>query len=342
MSTEKDLINGNSSKKKYDHIKESNDAKKIKLENSGEACILRNGVPVPAVLPPTEAQVCKCSHQCNKLTIEEKLTIFNLYHQKTYDQQSEYIVYHCMSIPELQRNVDKVTFLYKLQLGPKIVKVCKKMLCYVLGVTPKRIKILQNKMKNADKQMDLSDHRGKHNRLNKVSEDPIEKIRAHIESVRNNSCSGEADTLEDFDDPVNERLIAHEFISVETLKNEPETVRDSLEADGQLGRMKAEMRTEVMKLLDGSSKSSKVKRPKSPHDVLLLNELIREYFDWIGFKYTSNVLVAECELGKQPLDRSFLAQDLGVKETEKSLSLPLLFCLIETFKELKAASMNPC
>ena len=69
-------------------------------------------------------------------------------------------------------------------------------------------------------------------------------------------------------------------------------MRDSLEADGQLCRIKAEMRTEVMKLLDGSSKSSRTKRPKSPHDVLLLNELIREYLDWIGYKYTSNILVA--------------------------------------------------
>lgn len=78
-------------------------------------------------------------------------------------------------------------------------------------------------MKNADEEMDLSDKRGKHNRLNKVSEDPIQTIRDHIKSVRNNSCSGEADTLEDFDDPVNERLNSHEFISVETVKTEPES-----------------------------------------------------------------------------------------------------------------------
>ncbi|XP_012271657.1 lisH domain-containing protein FOPNL isoform X2 [Orussus abietinus] len=101
--------------------------------------------------------------------------------------------------------------------------------------------------------------------------------------------------------------------------------------------MKAEMRTEVMKLLDGSNKSHRTKRPKPPHDVLLLNELIREYLDWIGYKYTSTVFVAECEMAKQPLDREFLIQDLGVKENEESKDLPLLLGLVETFKNLKTA-----
>ncbi|XP_012250834.2 centrosomal protein 20 [Athalia rosae] len=120
-----------------------------------------------------------------------------------------------------------------------------------------------------------------------------------------------------------------------TEKDLMNAVRDSLEADGQLGRIKAEMRTEVMKLLEGGGKHKKSNRLSPPHDVLVLNELIREYLDWIGYKYTSTVLIAECELSKQPMERTFLAQDLGVKETDKSKSLPLLFSLIETFKNLK-------
>ena len=154
----------------------------------------------------------------------------------------------------------QVTFLYKLQLGPKKVKVCQKMLCYVLGVTPRRIKVLQDKMKNAKGEIDLSNKRGKHSyKPNKITEDAIQKIRDHIESVKNpfasdlwitkmyqdfckqypeiqvsrknyenlwresDSCFGEADSLEDFDDPVNERLSPHELISVETIKCEPES-----------------------------------------------------------------------------------------------------------------------
>ncbi|XP_058795400.1 centrosomal protein 20 [Phymastichus coffea] len=116
-----------------------------------------------------------------------------------------------------------------------------------------------------------------------------------------------------------------------------DAVRSSLEADGELSQIKAEMRTKVMKLLEGSNRSSKPKHPKSPHEVLLINELIREYLDWMGYKYTSSVLVTECELSKQPLNRIFITKSLGTIDTEKTKDLPVLFSLVETFKELKEA-----
>jgi lisH domain-containing protein FOPNL len=69
-------------------------------------------------------------------------------------------------------------------------------------------------------------------------------------------------------------------------------VRTSLEADGELSQMKAAMRTKVMKLLEGSHRTSRSKCLKSPQEVLIINELIREYLDWMGYKYTSSVLVS--------------------------------------------------
>lgn len=66
-----------------------------------------------------------------------------------------------------------------------------------------------------------------------------------------------------------------------------------MEENGQLALMKAKMRTEIMLLLDG--KSSKKNAPKVPHDVLILNELIREYLEWSSYLYTSAVFVS----GKQ-------------------------------------------
>lgn len=69
-------------------------------------------------------------------------------------------------------------------------------------------------------------------------------------------------------------------------------VRESLKADGNLDRIKAEMRTEVIKLLDCSSKENKSKTVKPSHDIIFLNELIREYLDWMGYKYSSTVFIA--------------------------------------------------
>lgn len=114
-------------------------------------------------------------------------------------------------------------------------------------------------------------------------------------------------------------------------------VKESLRASGELGRIKAEMRTEVIKLLDKSSGKGNSKIPNPPKDVLLMNELIREYLDWMGYKYSSTVFCSECDLSKRPLDRSLLIQglqikDLKVEESEDSQPLPLLCTLIEAAK----------
>lgn len=69
-------------------------------------------------------------------------------------------------------------------------------------------------------------------------------------------------------------------------------MRESLKADGELCRIKAEMRTKVINLLDNSSKGNKAKFPKQSQDTMLLNELIREYLDWMGYKYSSTVFTS--------------------------------------------------
>ncbi|XP_011865357.1 PREDICTED: lisH domain-containing protein FOPNL [Vollenhovia emeryi] len=120
-----------------------------------------------------------------------------------------------------------------------------------------------------------------------------------------------------------------------TEKDLVNAVRESLKADGNLDRMKAEMRTEVMKLLDCSGKESKSRTVKAPHDIVFVNELVREYLDWMGYKYSSTVFIAECDLPKHCLDRKLLAQGLGVKDNEKSRDLPLLCGLVQTFTSLK-------
>lgn len=119
-----------------------------------------------------------------------------------------------------------------------------------------------------------------------------------------------------------------------TEKDLVNAVRDSLKADGNLDRIKAEMRTEVIKLLDSSSKENKSKTAE-PHDIVFLNELVREYLDWMDYKYSSTVFIAECDLPKHCLDRKLLAQGLGVKDNEKSRNLPLLCGLVQTFTSLK-------
>lgn len=65
-----------------------------------------------------------------------------------------------------------------------------------------------------------------------------------------------------------------------------------MEAGGELGRIRAEMRTEVFKLLDSSNSESKIRNSKQSSDIVIFNELVREYLNWMGFKYSSTVFVA--------------------------------------------------
>lgn len=112
-------------------------------------------------------------------------------------------------------------------------------------------------------------------------------------------------------------------------------VTESLKADGELGRIKAKVRTEVIKLLDNSNKGNKMKLPKPSQDIVFINELIREYLDWMGYKYSSTVFISECNLSKQPIERSLLVQSLGTMESESSTNVPLLCSIVETFRNLK-------
>ncbi|XP_076162794.1 centrosomal protein 20 [Ptiloglossa arizonensis] len=112
-------------------------------------------------------------------------------------------------------------------------------------------------------------------------------------------------------------------------------VRDSLKVDGELGRIKAAMCSKVIKLLDSSNKDSKVKFPKPSQDIILINELIREYLDWMGYKYSSTVFAAECNLSKPPPSKFLLAQSLRVKENDGTKNLALLCSIVETVKNLK-------
>ena len=65
MSTTLDLDVqiGNSRKKKYEHRKESEDLKRKKLTDSGDAYNSKKGVPVAGISPPTEVSA---KRYCNK------------------------------------------------------------------------------------------------------------------------------------------------------------------------------------------------------------------------------------------------------------------------------------
>ena len=82
---------------------------------------------------------------------------------------------------------------------------------------------------------------------------------------------------------------------------------------------------------------------KLSNENLIINELIREYFQYNGYESALSVFLAESGQPSGPgasvLDRAFLAQELlrGAPETEESGKLPLLYSVVSQLRGTGAA-----
>ncbi|KAJ8246026.1 hypothetical protein GJAV_G00262860 [Gymnothorax javanicus] len=104
-------------------------------------------------------------------------------------------------------------------------------------------------------------------------------------------------------------------------------LKETLEARGVLGQLKARMRAEVFNALDDQSEA----RPALSHENFLINELIREYLEFNKYRYTASVLTAESGQPEVPLDRQFMTNELNVVEDPSCRSVPLLYGLLSHF-----------
>ncbi|XP_052456537.1 centrosomal protein 20-like isoform X2 [Carassius gibelio] len=107
-------------------------------------------------------------------------------------------------------------------------------------------------------------------------------------------------------------------------------LRETLEARGVLGQLKARIRAEVFRALDDES----APRPPLSHENLLINELIREYLEFNKYRYTASVLTAAGQ-PEVPLDREFVASELNVAEDSCAKAVPLLYGLLTHFLSSK-------
>lgn len=108
------------------------------------------------------------------------------------------------------------------------------------------------------------------------------------------------------------------MVSVEDLKN---VLKDTLENRGVLNQIRARIRAEVFSALDDQTDI----KPILSNENLVINELIREYLEWNGYKFTNAVLLAETGQPKDPVDREFLKSELNIEEAPSKDKLPILY-----------------
>ncbi|XDV36342.1 hypothetical protein PO909_006141 [Leuciscus waleckii] len=108
-------------------------------------------------------------------------------------------------------------------------------------------------------------------------------------------------------------------------------LKETLEARGVLGQLKARIRAEVFSALDDQN----TPRPPLSHENLLINELIREYLEFNKYRHTASVLTAESGQPEVPLDRQFMANELNVAEDSSAKAVPLMYGLLHHFLSSK-------
>merc|ERR1712183_1148230 len=121
------------------------------------------------------------------------------------------------------------------------------------------------------------------------------------------------------------------ILTMATIEGLKKVLLETLESKGVVNEVQSHLRAEVFKALEDPS----TEKPKLSNGNLIINELIREYLNFNNYKYAESGLVAESGQPNGRLDRNFICNELNVKESDSSYSVPLLYSLVKAFSEKK-------
>ena len=111
--------------------------------------------------------------------------------------------------------------------------------------------------------------------------------------------------------------------SIEKLKS---SLKESLINKGILNEIKAHMRQEIYNILDNDNDINQ--KPKLTKENIIINELIKEYFNFNGYKFSSNVLQSEVGQTNNNLNRNDIIRELNIIENENNKNKPILYNIL--------------
>ncbi|KAK3242011.1 hypothetical protein CYMTET_48275 [Cymbomonas tetramitiformis] len=110
-----------------------------------------------------------------------------------------------------------------------------------------------------------------------------------------------------------------------TLSELQDALREKLELNGVLGKIRSQIRGEIFKALD---EREGFPIPELSNENLLINDLFREYLIFNGYRSTLSVFLAESGQPKLSLGRIFMSTQLHHQDDANSSKLPLVYSLI--------------
>ena len=103
------------------------------------------------------------------------------------------------------------------------------------------------------------------------------------------------------------------------------SLKEEMIKRGILNKIKAEMRQEIYNILDNDNDNEQ--KPNLTKENFIINELIKEYFDYNDYNYSSKVFQSETGQIKNELKRDDLAKELNIIEGENNKNKPLLYSI---------------
>lgn len=111
-------------------------------------------------------------------------------------------------------------------------------------------------------------------------------------------------------------------------------LRESLQARGVLGEVRARLRAEIFNAIDAGADTPYPKAKDAPAETVVVAALFRDFLRFSGYSQTLSVFEAEAGISAD-LPREAVAMDLGVADDVESSSLPLVYGLVEAVRRHK-------
>ncbi|XP_022181194.1 uncharacterized protein LOC111041266 [Myzus persicae] len=123
-----------------------------------------------------------------------------------------------------------------------------------------------------------------------------------------------------------------------------EVVKQSLKDGPNWNNFALTVETEIRKILKEKRviNSTTEKKPEQSETIELINKLISEYMDWMGYKLTNSMF--KKELGTELKTNGYRKQMtslLCLEDSDETLKLPLLTVLITMFKNKDGDNKKP-
>ena len=112
-----------------------------------------------------------------------------------------------------------------------------------------------------------------------------------------------------------------------------DTVEKALKDNGVLEHLACQVRVEILQVLKSSLKVTQEKKViAETTSNFLINELIKEYLEFNGYKHSADILSVESGQPSKRVERNDLENALKIHTGPNAKQVPLLYSMVTSFR----------